>query len=110
VKQDTYPNLFKGIGKLKDKTVKLHINGYVKPVAQRYRRTPFNLCNKVEKENTKLLNEDITEKVENESTPCISPIVTPSKKNPEEIRISIECPVTQKTEDQKTDCGVAQSI
>jgi hypothetical protein len=56
------------------------------------------------------LKEDITEKVENEPTPWISPIVTQSKKNPEEIRISVECPVTQKTEDQKTDCRVAQSI
>ena len=38
-----YPNLFKGIGKLKNAEVKLHINEEVPPVAQAARRIPFHI-------------------------------------------------------------------
>lgn len=41
--EDKYPNIYNGIGKLKNKTLKLHINQDVKPVAQSNRRTPFHL-------------------------------------------------------------------
>ena len=63
-----FPGLCDGIGKLKGTTVKLHIDENVKPVAQT-RRTPFHLRDKVDAEITKLLNEDIIEKVEGEPTP-----------------------------------------
>ena len=42
--------LFEGIGKLKDTTVKLHIDESIPPVAQKHRRTPFHLRDKVEQE------------------------------------------------------------
>lgn len=85
-----YPNLKKGIGKLKDITVKLHIDESVKPVAQRHRRTPFHLREKVEKEVEKLLEQDIIEKVEGVPTPWVSPIVTPPKKDSESIRLCVD--------------------
>jgi hypothetical protein len=85
--EEKYPGIYSGIGKLKGRTVKIHINGSVKPVAQNHRRTPFHLRQKVQKEIEKLLEEDIIEKVENESTPWISPIVTAPKKDKDEIRL-----------------------
>ena len=45
-----YLKLFEGIGKLKDTTVKLHIDESIPPVAQKHRRTPFHLRDKVEQE------------------------------------------------------------
>ena len=86
-----YPNIFKEeIGKYKGGQVKLHIDPDVQPVAQRNRRTPFHLRPKVEKEIHKLLDQDIIEKVGNTPTPWVSPIVTPPKKNPEEIRLCVD--------------------
>ena len=87
---EKYPNLFVGIGKLKSQKVKIHIDETVKPVAQTQRRTPFHLRGKVEREIEKLLEEDIIEKVEHEPTPWISPIVTPPKKNGEDIRLCVD--------------------
>ncbi|XP_062585044.1 uncharacterized protein K02A2.6-like [Saccostrea cucullata] len=86
-----YPEVFKNkIGRYNGKPVKLHINLDVKPVAQRSRRTPFHLRPKVEKEIQALLEQDIIEKVGNTPTPWVSPIVTPPKKDPNEIRLCID--------------------
>ena len=46
---------FKGIGKLKDTQVKIHVDEFVKPVAQKPRRVPFHLIDKVEQEIQNLL-------------------------------------------------------
>ena len=83
-------NLFKGIGKLKDTTVKLHIDETVKPVAQKQRKTPFHLRDKVANEIDKLLKEDVIEKVEDTPTPWVSSIVTPPKKEPGAIRLCVD--------------------
>ena len=85
-----FPNLFKGIGKLKGIQVRLHIDDSVKPVAHRHRRTPFHLRNKVAQELDKLLEEDIIERVEGEPTPWLSPIVVVPKRNKDEIRICVD--------------------
>ena len=85
-----YPGIYDGIGKLKGQTVKLHINKEIKPVAQKNRRTPFHLRDKIEKEIKKLLNDDIVEEVKNESTPWVSAIVTPPKRNSDDVRICID--------------------
>lgn len=85
-----YPKLFEGIGKYKGTPIKLHIDEHVKPVAQRHRRTPFHLRGKVEKELVKLQEQDIIEKIEGTPTPWVSPIVTPPKKNPDEIRLCVD--------------------
>ena len=71
-------NLFKGIGKLKDYKLKLHINPEVKPVAQPVRRIPFALRSKVEEEIQKLLEQDIIEPVQG-PTPWVSPVVVVPK-------------------------------
>ena len=47
--QKKFSEVFSGIGKLKSKQVKLHIDPEVKPVAQPLRRIPFNLQDKVER-------------------------------------------------------------
>lgn len=85
-----YPELFEGIGKLKSHKVKLHIDKSVKPVAICNRRTPFHLRDKVEKEIDNLLANDIIEKVDAVPTPWVSPIVTPPKKNGDEIRLCVD--------------------
>ena len=67
----------------------MHIDKRVPPVAQTTRRTPFHLRGKVEKEIQQLLRDDIIEEVTNESTPWVSPIVTPPKKNGD-VRLCVD--------------------
>uniref|UniRef100_A0A669DPM2 Gypsy retrotransposon integrase-like protein 1 n=1 Tax=Oreochromis niloticus TaxID=8128 RepID=A0A669DPM2_ORENI len=87
---EQHPELFQGIGKLKDFQVKLHINTDVKSTCQPHRRVPFHLRQKVEDELQKLEADDIIEKVTG-PTPWVSPIVTlPEPKNPDEVRICVD--------------------
>lgn len=83
-----YSGLFEGIGKLKNRQIKLHIDESVPPVAQQHRRIPFHLREKVEKELERFEKLDIIEKVEG-PTDWISPIVVAPKKNGE-IRICVD--------------------
>ena len=57
-----FPDVFKGVGKLKTEQVKLHIDPSVKPVAQPLRRTPFNLRSRVEEKIHELEDLDIIER------------------------------------------------
>ena len=66
----SHPNLFSGIGKLKNVKVELHIDESVKPLALKQRQTPFHLRENVEAEIENLLQKDIIEKVEGVPTPC----------------------------------------
>lgn len=85
-----YPKLFSGIGCLKDFEVKLHIDTYVKPVAQPHRRIPFHLQEKVKSEIKLLLDQGIIEQVRG-PTPWLSNIVTPLKPNdPSKVRICLD--------------------
>ena len=59
VLQEKYPEVFSGVGKLKDRAVRLLIDPNVKPVAQPIRRTPFSLRSKVEEKIQELINLDI---------------------------------------------------
>ena len=88
--EENFQHIFHGIGKLKGVQVKLHIDETVKPVAQKPRRTPFHLRGKVEKEIRHLIETEIIENVEGEPTPWITPILTPPKKNGEEIRLCVD--------------------
>ena len=63
------------VGKLKDYEVKLHIDKSVPPVAQRERRIPFALREKVNKELEKLERAGIIEDVTDEPTPWLNPLV-----------------------------------
>jgi hypothetical protein len=76
-----YPNVFNGIGKLKNKQVKLHVNESVKPVSQPHRRIPFHERKQVEKELEKLEKLDIIEKVI---------VFAPKPKKPGEIRLCVD--------------------
>jgi len=72
--QKWFPDLFKGVGKLKSEQVKLHIDPSVKPIAQPLRRTPFNLRGKVEEKIKELEHLDIIERVDG-PTPWVNPVV-----------------------------------
>ena len=76
----TYPNLFNGIGELKDFNLRLHIDHNVPPVAQPPRRIPFHLRKQVAKELKKLEQDGIIEDVKG-PTPWISPLVIVPKPN-----------------------------
>ncbi|KAK0135266.1 hypothetical protein N1851_028900 [Merluccius polli] len=87
---DSYPELFTGIGKLKDFQVKLHINPDIQPTCQPHRRVPFHVRQKVEEELKRLEDDDIIEQVTG-PTPWVSPIVTPPKpKDPDKVRICVD--------------------
>ena len=77
-----YPNLFKGIGKLKKIEVKLHIDQTVSLVAQPARRIPFHMRKRVAAELDNLERQGIIEKVDG-PTPWISPLVIIPKKSGE---------------------------
>ena len=83
-----YPELFQGIGKLKDTKIKLHIDVNVPPVAEHHRRIPFHMREKVEKEFERLEKLDIIEKVDG-PTDRVSPIVVAPRKNGD-IRICVD--------------------
>ena len=85
-----FPEVTKGIGKLKDVLVKVHIDETVPPVAQTNRRTPFHLREKIEDKLKELQDNDIIEDATG-PTPWVSPIVaTPKPKNPDDIRLCID--------------------
>ncbi|XP_028413782.1 uncharacterized protein K02A2.6-like [Dendronephthya gigantea] len=86
--QTKYPEVFKAVGKLKGRTVQLHINSEVKPVAQPVRRIPFSLRPKVEEKINELINLDIIEPVEG-PTSWVNPVVIVPKRNGE-IRLCVD--------------------
>ena len=51
VVETEHPTLFKGLGKLKESCIKLHIDPDVIPVAQNHRRIPFHMRRNVEEKN-----------------------------------------------------------
>lgn len=83
-----YSDCFKGVGKLKDFKLKLHINSKVEPVAQRMYRIPFTLREKVEKKLDELESQDIIERV-NDQTPWVSPVIVVPKPNGD-IRLCVD--------------------
>ena len=56
-----YPKVFQGVGKLNDFKLHLHVDPNVPPVAQKLRRVPFALREKVSAKIDELLREDIIE-------------------------------------------------
>ena len=73
---------------MKDTQVKLSINEDVKPIAQKTRRVPFHLREKVSKETQRLQELDIIEESSG-PTPWVSPVVIVHKPN-DEIRICLD--------------------
>ena len=76
VLRSKYPKVFGGVGipRLKHRTVQLHINPDVKPIAQPARRVPFSLRGKVEEKINELVSLDIIEPVEG-PTSWVNPVV-----------------------------------
>ena len=86
--QEKYPEVFSGVGKLKDRAVQLHIDPNVKPVAQPIRRTPFSLRSKVEEKTQELISVDIIEPADG-PTPWVNPVVVVPKAGGD-IRLCID--------------------
>lgn len=76
--------MFTGVGKLKDFELKLHVD----PVAQKLRRVPFALRDKVKAKIDELLEGDIIQRVEG-PTLWASPVVVAPKPSGE-IRLSVD--------------------
>ena len=83
------------IGQLTNHQVHLKIDQGVPPVAQKERRIPFALREKVNKEISKLERQGIIEDVTNEATPWISPIVVVPKADGR-IRVCLDMRVANK--------------
>ena len=60
---DRFPKVFSGVGNLSGYQLKLHIDREVTPVAQKPRRVPYPLKDKVQQKIEELFHLDITEKV-----------------------------------------------
>ena len=83
-----FSDLFKGLGKLKNKQIKLHVKKDVKPVVQKARRIPFSLRQKVEKKIKELEALDIIERADG-PTSFVSPIVVVPKPNGD-VRLCVD--------------------
>ena len=85
-----YPEVFEGVGKLKNKQISLDIDPTVKPTAQPYRRIPliFNLRGNIRDKTTELLDMGIIEPVEGPA-PWVNPVVIVPKNNGE-IRLCVD--------------------
>ena len=87
---NNHSSVFQGQGKLQNKQIELIIDEAVKPVAQKQRRIPFHLREKVERELSKLEHDDIIEPVpDTEETDWISPLVIVPKKD-DNIRLCVD--------------------
>ena len=76
-----YSTVFEGQGKLNNKKIKLYIRDDVNLVMQPQRRIPYHIRQDVSKELKKLQDQDVIEKVTNQPTPWVSPIVATLKKD-----------------------------
>ena len=77
-----------GIGKLKNYKLRVHVDSNVRPVAQKLRRVPFALGDKVKAKVKELVKEDIVERVEGPTT-WASPVVVAPKPSGE-IRLCVD--------------------
>ena len=85
-----YPQLFAGVGKMKNYETQLYVDPTVKPVAQMNRRVPFHLQPAVEKELKQMIADDIIEPVKGPVS-WVSPLVIVNKpKQPGKIRVVLD--------------------
>ena len=78
-----------GLGKLKGRQVKIHIDETVQPVAQPHRRIPFHVGKQLEEQLEKDEQQEVIERVDG-PTPWVSPIVVAPKREPGKVRICID--------------------
>lgn len=86
--EEEYPELFKGVGKLRDYQLELHVNESIPAVAQKPRRVPFALREQVTKKVEELIEHDIVERVQGPTT-WASPIVVEPKPSGD-IRLCVD--------------------
>ena len=88
-----FSDVFNGIGKLRDFSLKLHIDESVEPVSQTARRILYPMPDRVSKELQRLEEQGIIEDAQG-PTPWVSPLVI--AKDPESVRICVDmrCPNT----------------
>ena len=84
-----FPKVFSGVGKLSGCQLKLHINREVTPMAQKPRRIPYPLEDKVQRKIGELLNLDIIDKVPGPTT-WVSPAAIAPKPNKDDVRICVD--------------------
>ena len=80
--------VFKGVGKLKDDQLKVHLNPDISPVARPQRRLPFHFRKDVEKKLQELQDLDIIDDVEG-PTPWVLPLVAVPKSNGD-VRVCVD--------------------
>ena len=86
--KEKYPEVFTGLGKLKDYQLKLHLDKSVTPVAQAVRRIPYSRRQKVVDKLDELERLDVIEKVSGPTT-WVNPLVTVDKPNGD-VRICLD--------------------
>ena len=87
---EEYSDLFKDLGKLKDFSVKLHIDETIKPVAQPHRRVPFHVRSQLENQLKADEALGVIERVDG-ATPWVSPlVVVPKPKCPDQVRVGVD--------------------
>ena len=85
-----YPEVFNGVGRLKNCNLKLHIDRSVQPIAQNMRRIPYALRDKVDAKLEELKRLDIIEEVpKNMPTTWVSPLVC-IPKGDGDVRICVD--------------------
>lgn len=83
-----YPEVFEGLGKLKDFQLKIPVDETVPPTIQKLRRVPYQLRDKVAGKLDELEKLDIIEKVQSPSD-WISPLVVVAKDNGD-VRLCVD--------------------
>ena len=75
--REKFPELFKGIGLLKNHQVKFHVDPTVKPIVQSQRPIPFHLRSKFNKAIDELVTQDLVEEHSGPSPWVCNPVLTP---------------------------------
>lgn len=91
---DQYPDVFDGIGTLKDYQVEFHIDPDIKPVAQPARPIPFHLRSKFRREIQKMEEDGIIEE-HSGPAPWISNVVL-APKDDGEVRVTLDMRLANK--------------
>ena len=86
--REIYPQVFSGLGKLKNYQLELNIDESVTPVAQPIRRIPFSRREKVEEKVRELEDMNVIEKVDG-PTKWMNPLVTVEKPSGD-IRVCLD--------------------